>query len=118
MAHSSVAMLIAKPQKEPNVAFMPVCLSVLEDVRAACQCDAAQMVVFIALQSEYLLQPTGLADPTVTANGAVGKQTVAMRLYLSDENRFDATRMRLSYTDQVKTFQFSLFWCTFKQLPP
>lgn len=55
------------------------------DVRAACQRDAAQMVVFTALQSEYLLQPTGLADPTVTANGTVGKQTVVMRLYLSNE---------------------------------
>lgn len=43
-----------------------------EDIRASCQCDAAQMVVFIALQSEYLLQSTGLADPIVTANGAVG----------------------------------------------
>lgn len=31
------------------------------------------MVVFTALRSEYLLQSTGLADPTVTANGAVGK---------------------------------------------
>lgn len=49
------------------------CLSSLEDIRAACQCDAAQMVMFTALQSEYLLQSTGLADPTVTANGAVGK---------------------------------------------
>lgn len=28
---------------------------------------------FTALLSEYLLQSTGLADPTVSANGAVGK---------------------------------------------
>lgn len=110
MAHRPVAMLTAKPQK--NQKWLYGCLSVLVDVRAA------QMVVFIALQSEYLLQPTGLADPTVTANGAVGKQTVAMRLSLSDENRVDAKCMRLSYTDQVKTFHFSLFWCIFKQLCP
>lgn len=31
------------------------------------------MAVFTALQSEYLLQLTALADPTVAANGAVGK---------------------------------------------
>lgn len=43
------------------------------DVRAAFLCGAAQMAMFTALQSEYLLQLTGLADPTVTANGAVGK---------------------------------------------
>lgn len=34
---------------------------------------AAQTAVFMALQSEYFLQLTGLADPAVTANGAVGK---------------------------------------------
>lgn len=49
------------------------CLSASENVRAGRQCDAAQMVMFTALQSEYLLQSTGLADPTVTANGVVGK---------------------------------------------
>lgn len=91
MTHFFVAMLIAKPQKNQNWPLsLSVCLSVLEGVRAACQCDAAQMVVFTALQSEYLLQSTGLADPTVTANGAVGKQTVVMRVYLSNENHFDA----------------------------
>lgn len=34
------------------------------------------MAMFTALQSEYLLQSTGLADPTVTANGAVGKTNI------------------------------------------
>lgn len=38
-----------------------------------CACGAVQMVLLTALQSEFLLQPTELADPTVTANGAVGK---------------------------------------------
>lgn len=71
MARPLAAILIAKPPEAPNWPFMAA--SVSEDVRAACQCDAAQMAVFTALQSEYLLQSTGLADPTVTANGAVGK---------------------------------------------
>lgn len=48
-----------------------VCLSGHKDVRA--QCDAAQMAMFTALQSEYLLQLTRLADPTGEANGAVGQ---------------------------------------------
>lgn len=71
MARPWVAMLIGEHYRGQT--GLSARLSVSEDVRTACQCDAAQMAMFTALESEYLLQSAGLADPTVTANGAVGK---------------------------------------------
>jgi len=76
-------------QAKPPWHHSGLCAS--EDVRTACQCNAAQMAMFTVLQSEYLLQSTGLADPTVTANGAVGKtnscnETVSVNE--TAENRF------------------------------
>lgn len=101
--------------------------SVSEDVRAACRCDAAQMVMFTALQSDYLLQPSGLADPTVTANGAVGKTNSCNEIVsvkwdcwkplrsktqeYKKETETDGCWRGLSESTGSLTFQLSLFRC-------